>query len=144
MIEKIELIRLEKGEEGTFGVLRLDGQVFCVTLEPPDRGNARDTSCIPVGSYECRRVVSPRFGMTFEVTGVPDRAHILLHPGNVVGDTHGCVLLGREFGRLDGGRGVLHSGGTFARFMDRCGGLDRFDFSIQELYGEGVCKSISA
>jgi len=143
MIEKMELIRLEKGGDGTFGVLRLDGQVFCVTLEPPDRGNARDRSCIPAGRYRCCRVASPRFGDTFEVTDVPDRTHILLHPGNTASDTAGCVLLGREFGDMQGRRGVLRSGATFARLMDRCAGQDRFEFTIQELCGEGVCKPSS-
>jgi len=28
----LELIRLEEGEEGTFGVLKIDKQVFCTTL----------------------------------------------------------------------------------------------------------------
>ena len=143
MIEKMELIRLEKGGDGTFGVLRLDGQVFCVTLEPPDKGNERDRSCIPAGRYRCCRVASPRFGDTFEVTDVPDRTHILLHPGNTASDTAGCVLLGREFGDLEGRRGVLRSGATFARLMDRCAGQDRFEFTIQELCGEGVCKPSS-
>ena len=143
MIEKMELIRLEKGGEGTFGVLRLDGQVFCVTLEPPDRGNARDRSCIPAGRYRCCRVASPRFGDTFEVTDVPGRTRILLHPGNTASDTSGCVLLGREFGDLEGRRGVLRSGATFARLMDRCAGQDRFEFTIQELCGEDVCKPSS-
>lgn len=143
MIKNMELIRLEKGDEGTFGVLRLDGQVFCVTLEPPDRGNLRDLSCIPAGRYRCRRVASPRFGDTFEVTGVPGRSHILLHPGNTAADTSGCVLLGREFGDLAGRRGVLRSGKTFARLMDRCAGQDRFDFTISETCGEGVCKPSS-
>ena len=140
MIKNMELIRLEKGGEGTFGVLRLDGQVFCVTLEPPDRGNARDRSCIPAGRYRCRRVASPRFGDTFEVTGVPDRSHILLHTGNTAADTSGCVLVGREFGDLEGRRAVLRSGGTFARLMHRCADQDRFDFTIREMCGEGVCK----
>ena len=50
MIEKAEIVRLEKSADGTFGVLRLDGKVFCVTLELPDRGNKVNVSCIPVGS----------------------------------------------------------------------------------------------
>ncbi len=50
MIEKVELLRLEQGADGTFGVLRLNGCVHCVTLEPPDRNNERDLSSIPEGS----------------------------------------------------------------------------------------------
>lgn len=133
MVEKAELIRLEKGYDGTFGVLRLDGQVFCVTLEPPDRGNAANVSCIPAGRYACRRVESPRFGVTYEVTGVPGRSHILLHPGNLTEDTHGCVLLGKHFGLLRGDRAVLNSGRTFTEFMERCHDAEGFPFVIEEL-----------
>lgn len=132
-MKRAELIRLEKGAEGTFGVLRLDGQVFCVTLEPPDRGNVEDVSCIPPGRYACRRVDSPRFGVTFEVADVPGRSHILLHPGNVTDDTRGCVLLGKRFGRLRGHRAVLDSGTTFAEFMARCGETEDFDFIVEEV-----------
>ena len=132
MIEKVELIRLEKGASGTFGVLRLDGKVFCVTLEPSDNGNIRNASCIPVGLYRCRRVDSPRFGPTFEVADVPDRSHILFHPGNVSGDTQGCVLLGKYFGLLQGDRAVLNSGRTFNQFMEQCLDVESFSFAIEE------------
>jgi len=144
MVERVELIRLEKGEEGTFGVLRMDGRVFCVTLEPPDRGNRPEVSCIPAGQYRCRRVASPRFGETFEVGDVPGRSHILVHAGNLAGDTRGCLLLGREFGAVDGRRGVLRSAETVARFLDRCREADGFDLTISELCGEGVCPTGSA
>jgi len=133
MIEQAELIRLEQGEEGTFGVLRIDGQVYCVTLEPPDKDNQANISCIPEGKYTCRRVQSPRYGNTFEVCDVPGRSHILLHPGNIVGDTKGCVLLGRHFGLLRGDRAVLNSGNTFAEFMKRTEGGDEFPFIVQEV-----------
>ncbi|WP_319469581.1 DUF5675 family protein [uncultured Pseudodesulfovibrio sp.] len=137
MIDTVELIRLEKGSEGTFGVLRLNGQVFCVTLEPPDNGNVRDVSCIPAGRYACRRVESPRFGATYEVCDVPERSHILFHKGNVTGDTHGCVLLGSRFGQLRGDRAILDSGRTVDRFMAQCGDCGGFNFVVRESCGEG-------
>jgi len=144
MVETMELIRVEKGEEGTFGVLRLDGRVFCVTLEPPDRGNLPDVSCIPAGSYRCRRVESPHFGPSYEVEGVPGRSHILLHAGNVASDTHGCVLLGREYGNVAGQRGVLRSADTVARFLNRCRGCDSVGLVIRDLDGGDVCPTVSA
>jgi len=128
---------MESSEAGTFGVLRLDGRVFCLTLEPPDRGNAVGVSCVPVGRYPCRRVRSPRFGDTFEVSGVTGRTHILFHRGNVAADTSGCVLLGSCFGVVGGVRGVLDSGRAFAAFMDRFAGQDRFELSIREAWKEG-------
>ncbi|MUM77325.1 hypothetical protein GKC30_06745 [Pseudodesulfovibrio sp. F-1] len=138
MIENMELVRMESSEAGTFGALRLDGRVFCLTLEPPDRGNAVGLSCIPAGRYQCRRVKSPRFGDTFEVAGVPGRTHILFHRGNVSADTSGCVLLGSRFGVVGGIRGILESGRAFVAFMERCAGQDRFELTIRDTGGEGV------
>ncbi|BCS89968.1 DUF5675 family protein [Pseudodesulfovibrio sediminis] len=117
MITTIELIRVEKSEAGTFGVLKIDGKASCVTLEPEDRGNAQNVSCIPEGDYVVKRVNSPKYGDTFEITGVPGRSHILLHPGNTETDTKGCVLLGRNFGHLGPNRAVLSSGNTFKSFL---------------------------
>lgn len=138
MLENMELVRIESGEAGTFGVLSLDGQVFCLTLEPPDRGNAVGESCVPAGRYQCRRVNSPRFGNTFEVAGVPGRTRILFHRGNVAADTSGCVLLGSRFGVVGRSRAVLDSGHAFAAFLERCAGQDRFDLTIRKAYREGT------
>jgi hypothetical protein len=131
-MRKIDITRLEKSEEGTFGVLRLDGRVQCVTLEPPERGNRVGVSCIPAGTYTCRRVDSPTFGPTFEVADVPGRTAILFHQGNVARDTHGCILLGSRFGRLGPERGVLDSRAAFAEFLDRCADERVFQFTIEE------------
>jgi hypothetical protein len=131
-MKKVDIMRLEKSEEGTFGVLRLDGRVQCVTLEPPERGNRVGVSCIPAGTYTCRRVDSPTFGPTFEVADVPGRTAILFHQGNVVRDTHGCILLGSRFGRLGPERGVLDSRTAFAEFLADCAGEQAFQFTIEE------------
>ncbi|MBI9081406.1 MAG: hypothetical protein JEY79_16895 [Pseudodesulfovibrio sp.] len=141
MIETVKMIRLEKGVDGTFGVLRLDGGVFCVTLEPPDRNNEANISCIPAGTYICRRVESPGFGSTFEIRDVPGRSHILFHKGNVSADTKGCVLLGRYFGFSGDGRGVMQSGSAFREFLERCSGVGSFKFSIEENCEEGLCTA---
>lgn len=141
MIHRAELIRLEKAEDGTFGVLRLDGQVFCVTLEPPEKGNEVNVSCIPAGQYMCRRVESPRFGTTFELRDVPGRSDILFHPGNVSSDSRGCILLGRNFGFLRGDRAVLSSSRTFADFMKQSQEANAFPFAISEACEGGVWKT---
>ncbi|MGE4194703.1 MAG: DUF5675 family protein [Pseudodesulfovibrio sp.] len=119
MVREITIHRIEKSDAGTFGVLSMDGLVFCLTLEPPDRNNAVGRSCIPEGTYTCRRVDSPTFGPTFEVADVPGRTAILFHQGNVTRDTHGCVLLGRRFGVLNGERGILTSKQTLVEFLAR-------------------------
>ena len=138
MIERVDIIRIEQGREGTFGVLRINGQAWCVTLEPPDYGNVENISCIPSGRYVCRKVESPRFGTTFEVVDVPGRSHILMHPGNLVEDTQGCVLLGRQFGLLHGNRGVLNSGRTFRDFMDYLRDVEEFPFIVEDVHQEAA------
>ncbi len=135
MIELAEIIRLEKGEAGTFGALKIDGQVTCVTLEPEDRNNAQGVSCIPEGDYIAKRVNSPKYGDTFEISDVPNRTHILFHAGNVENHTKGCVLLGRNFGALGKDRAVLNSGQTFKSFMLALLENDSFRVRISDASG---------
>lgn len=97
------LTRVQALDTGTYGVLHVVGQApFCVTLELPWRDNQRRVSSIPDGHYRCARVNSPKFGDTFEITGVPGRSHVLFHAGNDTGDTEGCVLVGNQYADLDG------------------------------------------
>lgn len=130
----VEIVRLEESDLGTFGALRLNKRLVCATLEPPDRENAADVSSIPAQQYRCLRTVSPRFGETFEVADVPGRSHVLFHPGNTVGNTHGCILLGGGWGPVGGERGVLASRAAFAGFMELLAGRDAFHLTIYERY----------
>ncbi|MDD9304373.1 MAG: hypothetical protein HUK40_19325 [Desulfobacter sp.] len=130
---KARLIRVEESDQGTLGVLVLDGQAFCCTLEPPNIGNRQNLSCIPCGHYTAIRKISPKYGDTFEITGVPNRTHVLIHPGNLVKHTRGCVLLGQYFGKLTGNRAVLNSGVTFKNFLNRAGTTSSFELEIREV-----------
>ena len=129
-----ELIRLEESEQGTFGVLKLDKQLFCWTLEPSDRLNKPNESCIPAQQYLCRRVRSPKFGETFMITNVPGRTDVLFHAGNVKDDTLGCILLGQTLGKLKGQRAILNSGKTFEDFLLAMSGLQIFHLTIKTEY----------
>ena len=129
----VSIIRIEESDQGSVGVLRMDGKAFCCTLEPPDRDNRQNISCIPIGTYTVRRVNSPRFGNTFEITNVPGRSHVLFHPGNRVKDTKGCVIVGQYFGKLKGDRAVLNSGKTFGAFLKALADLDEFPLEIREV-----------
>jgi hypothetical protein len=117
-------------EDGTFGVL-LDGvRPFAVTLERQWLDNKKNESCIPEGEYVCRRVISPRFGETFEVTDVPNRTYILFHKGNIEEHSRGCILIGEQFESLNGKTAVLRSGKGYNEFMDRLKGEDAFLVNI--------------
>ena len=125
-----ELIRLEEGPEGTFGVLKLDKCMFCATLELRDELNKPNCSSIPgPQQYLCKRRMT-RHGETFEVMDVPGRTGILFHSGNFLGNTDGCILLGQYTGKLRGERAVLNSGKTMERFIDNMQGVDEFLLTI--------------
>lgn len=131
MMKTLKLIRIANDNHGTYGVL-LDGSTpFAVTLERVWRDNAPNISCIPDGIYTCKRVNSPRFGETFEVTDVPGRSHILFHKGNTEDDTQGCILVGEQFESLRGKTAVLQSGHGYVEFMSRLSGMDEFTLGIR-------------
>jgi len=117
--------------DGTFGVLRDEGIPFCLTLERLWLNNRKSESCIPEGLYICKRLQSPKFGNTFEVTQVPDRTAILIHKGNIIEDSHGCIILGEQFEPLNGHNAVLSSGKAFDEFLQRTRDLNEFELIIQ-------------
>ena len=128
----IKIYRLEKKHGCTIGTLTLDDAILCHTLELPWADNRRDVSCIPAGTYDGRRVQSPRFGPTIQICDVPGRSHILFHAGNTVSDTQGCILTGRRVGWLHGRRAVLDSRSSFLELLRELDGRDVISVSILE------------
>lgn len=137
MQEQVDMIRVELGEQGVFGVLRIGGHVECLTLEPPEADNEPNRSCIPAGVYRCRRRESRRFGSTWEVLDVPGRSDILFHTGNLATDSRGCVLVGERFGRLHGRRAVLGSRRAMDRLRHALAQAQEFDLRIAVMDVEG-------
>ncbi len=131
----LELIRLEEVHRyGTFGVLKISKEVFCVTLEPPDRLNEAFMSSIPAQQYRCHKIKSPKFGATWRVADVPGRDNILFHPGNFGNHTTGCIILAEHFGKLRGDRAVLNSGQTFKHFINYLSQYTALHLTIKEVY----------
>jgi hypothetical protein len=92
------------------------------------RDNQRSISCIPAGEYELRRTIYNKHGYeTFEVTGVPNRTRILIHPGNTEEDVMGCIAVGlkrgylerkdEDTGKIHSKRAILESRQAFKHFM---------------------------
>lgn len=125
-----KIIRLDKSEDGVFGVLTLDNQAVCLTLERSWLGNQQNISCVPPDIYLCKRIDSPKFGDTFQFMNVPGRTNILFHIGNTPDDSLGCVLLGSEYGELESKRGILGSSKAFKKFMTITEGVDAFPLQI--------------
>ena len=125
---------------GTFGRLG-----DWVTVEEEWQDNRPNVSCIPTGSYVCRRIQSPKFGNTFEVTGVPGRSHIVFHALNTEEDTEGCIGICKGMGVLrvkdeDSGLRVHKLAGTASRvamkeFLDSLEGIDEFILHIVDHTG---------
>ena len=131
----VRLIRVDASYDyGTFGVLMVDGEAVCLTLEDYYRENKKNVSCIPAGQYTCRRYASPKFGETFYVDCVSDRSGILFHKGNTDEDTSGCILLGSTFGEVAGKKAILNSSSTMSKFLEIMKDEDEFKLSISEDY----------
>lgn len=130
-MKTILLKRVAQNAKGVFGVLISDNIPFAVTLERPWLENQRSISCIPAGIYTCKRVNSPKFGDTFEVTSVEDRTHILLHKGNLAIDSEGCILVAEEFGKLGASAAILDSAHGFTELMSMLKGINEFQLVIQ-------------
>ena len=109
--------RVATGVHGTFGAVLYNDIPYALTLERQWLDNRKGKSCIPAGTYKCKRVVSPKFGNTFEVTNVPGRTHILFHKGNIDDDSHGCILIGEQFDILDHKPAITSSSKGFQEFM---------------------------
>jgi len=114
-------------DHGTFGALVLDGQPFCVTLEPYHRFNESGKSCIPEGQYIGVPYNSPRFGAVYLLADTAGREMIEFHPGNSDDDTRGCILLAECYGKLTGEKyAILNSGKTFKNFIKQLDGCKLF------------------
>ena len=131
----VELLRREENfKYGTFGVLSIDKQVFCVTLERPDILNKPFESSIPAQQYMCERYSSARYPNTFQIMNVPERDKVLFHSANLMVQLAGCIAVAQYFDKLKGDRAVLNSGNTFKKFMQIMENEDKFHLTITEYY----------
>jgi hypothetical protein len=88
---KLKIIRSYDGS-GTNGVLLLNNEFFCFTIELPWKANARNISCIPEGCYEVEERVSEKHGRHLWLPKVKGRDLILLHGANdAARDLRGCI-----------------------------------------------------
>lgn len=115
------LNRYEISKGRTFGFMSLDGVFFGDTLE-------KTTRLIPAGTYELETRKSPSFGRRMVyLKNVPHRSCIMIHPGNLVSDTNGCILLGERDGLI-----LKNSRYTVARFFEIYSKYDNVNLTITE------------
>lgn len=96
-------------ENYTIGKLHINDVYFCDTLEDKvvdvdksgkiDNGEVKiyGQTAIPYGKYKVVLSYSPRFGRIMpRILDVPGFNGILIHIGNTIKDTDGCILVGRN------------------------------------------------
>lgn len=106
----------------TMGKLYHGDDLICHTFELPWRDNVQEVSCVPAGTYDLKMVNSAKFGPSYEVKDVDGRLHILIHKGNTVDDTWGCILPCQSFGVLGGKIAGLSSRLAYTKLMTLLGG----------------------
>ena len=113
---------------------------FAVTLEHPWKQNAPFISCIPTGEYICKPYSSAKYPNTWQICDVKDRDFVLIHWGNFLKDTQGCIIVGEKFQDLnnDGIMDIAESKNTanhgFLEFMKKTKGLTELKLVIEESY----------
>lgn len=114
---EITVDRKYKKENYTIGLLSIDGELVCNTLEDRDRGlddsmtlqeinrrKVKGKTAIPTGRYEIvlfwsskrKNARYARDGKIPMLTRVRGFSYIEIHSGNTENDTEGCILCGKN------------------------------------------------
>jgi len=94
------IIRKYMKENYTIGSLSINGQVICDTLEPhcidwSKEKKVAGKTAIPTGTYELEMKYSPKFERKMPyLKNVPNFTGIMIHTGNTVKNTQGCIIVG--------------------------------------------------
>jgi hypothetical protein len=105
---KIIVQRYKYDQNQTTGVLSVfdkDGWLIftCPCIERGDKGNQRNVSNIPPGTYPIVLEWSPRFNTKlWELKDVPNRSEVKIHASNHWHQLNGCIALGTYLTKIDG------------------------------------------
>lgn len=111
----------EKQTTGHLCLFDGDELIFdCKTLEPPWLFNLKNKSCIYESTFLVEKHNSPTYGLCLKIQNVKGRSDILIHWGNYVDNTDGCLLVGRYFKDIngDGMKDVVYSQDTFNKLIE--------------------------
>lgn len=128
------LRRFSSQEDSTLGLLFVQGEFFCFTLEDEERNvKVAGETRIPKGTYfvKKRMVESPltikyrkRFPSFFdfhlELQDIPGFQHVYIHIGNDDDHTDGCILVGDQVKSniVDEENNLLSSTAAFKRLYN--------------------------
>ena len=107
---EIHIERRWKKPAYTIGVMSINGEILCETLEDTDRGlkksmplgeiariKVKGQTAVPSGRYQVLLTYSPKFKKKMPlINAVPGYSGVRIHPGNDASATEGCVLVGEN------------------------------------------------
>ena len=110
---KLQLVRVQFGEDAVNGMLFIDGVFECYTLEDQyQEVKVYGETCIPEGTYKLgfrkeggfhnryKERFANHVGM-IEILDIPNFKYVLFHLGNSDENTAGCILVGSSQQDLD-------------------------------------------
>jgi hypothetical protein len=123
-METVVLLRDEIYPSVIRGALYAKDETFQI-LERPWKNNARNESCIPETldvskPYQCVFLLqssSGKYKNVYQIKNVENRGGILIHQGNVVEHTRGCLIIGKKRGKVAGKLAVLNSRTALNEFV---------------------------
>ena len=151
---KLELKRFSSQSDTTLGLLFVDGEFECFTLEDEYRSEKiKGETRIPAGTYkvEKREVLSgltkkyrskyPWFDFHFMLQDVPDFQYVYIHIGNDDDHTDGCLLVSDavKSNRFDENNNLSSSGPAFKRLYQKMSEANIVNISITDCCTECNC-----
>ena len=101
----LDIHRIWYTSKSTIGVLKINGEHECYTLEDEDKigkggTKVRGVTAIPAGDYELDVTHSPKYRRDMPVLrNVGGFSGVRIHSGNKAEDTEGCILVGETRGK---------------------------------------------
>jgi len=151
---KLELKRFSSQSDTTLGLLFVDGEFECFTLEDEYRSEKiKGETRIPAGTYkvEKREVLSgltkkyrskyPWFDFHFMLQDVPNFQYVYIHIGNDDDHTDGCLLVSDavKSNRFDENNNLSSSGPAFKRLYQKMSEANIVNISITDCCTECNC-----
>ena len=131
---KIQVVRTQFGTDATNGLVFIDGQFECYSLEDQYQAvKVMHETCIPEGTYDIKfrtvggfhskyseRYGNAHYGM-LHLQDVPNFTYILIHAGNTDEHTSGCLIVGETQQDLDiSDDGFIgHSGKAYLKLYNK-------------------------
>ena len=131
---KLTVVRTQFGTDATNGILLVDGQFECYTLEDQYQAvKVMHETCIPEGTYNIQfrtvggfhtkykeRYGAAHYGM-LHLQDVPNFTYILIHAGNTDEHTSGCLIVGESQQDLDISKDgfIGHSGVAYSKLYKK-------------------------